>query len=62
MPSRPATSSASRRARPAYAPRGAAGQINDEDFYATLAELNGRIDAARAAGAQDENVRQATLA
>ena len=34
------------------------GQINNEDFYATLAELNGRIDAARAAGAQDENVRQ----
>jgi hypothetical protein len=34
------------------------GQISDDDFYATLAELNGRIDAARAAGAQDENVRQ----
>ena len=34
------------------------GQISDDDFYATLAELNGRIDAARAAGAKDENVRQ----
>lgn len=34
------------------------GQISDEDFYATLAELNGRIEAARAAGAVDENVRQ----
>jgi hypothetical protein len=34
------------------------GQISDDDFYATLAELNGRLDAARAAGAKDENVRQ----
>ncbi|MDQ6850920.1 MAG: hypothetical protein M3070_13385 [Actinomycetota bacterium] len=34
------------------------GQISYDDFYATLAEHNGRIDAARAAGAQNENVRQ----
>ncbi|MGH8959981.1 MAG: hypothetical protein ACRDWT_02040 [Jatrophihabitantaceae bacterium] len=34
------------------------GQINDEDFYATLAELNARIDSARAAAAEGENIRQ----
>jgi hypothetical protein len=34
------------------------GQISDEDFYATLAELNARIESARAAAAEGENIRQ----
>jgi DNA invertase Pin-like site-specific DNA recombinase len=34
------------------------GQINDEDFYATLAELNARIESARAAATAGENIRQ----
>lgn len=34
------------------------GQINEEDFYSTLAELNARIDAARSAAAEGEDIRQ----
>lgn len=34
------------------------GQIDEDDFYATLAELNGRIEAARATASEDTNVRQ----